>query len=343
MRTGSPDSDMGSGLDYTGTATGDLVQYYTIERNDFEPQSLKSMAQELARRAIDVTKFNCLQCGDLIVATSFTDAHEAQCQECGAFNPIPAQSLEIEEGAERIPDEPEETVDDEDDEAAKSGLHFEVTWPTGEKKIYRETESVEADILSGKLYKNIPSRHFTIADDGKPPKKMPEFSPLEKTAVDHFNINRLYRPVAAYSRQYLIYGAVVGIILKFLDTSWTFFTVNASLGALWVFFVIALVIPSPIKIVFIIGVVIAAMVLKVGLLGLFTALITTALAGGIFGGPVGMMIGTIVGHFKKGSFPLAPDFSPEGAKPYLLGLLASPIFLVVATVVYFLIIVELIS
>jgi predicted RNA-binding Zn-ribbon protein involved in translation (DUF1610 family) len=343
MGKDSSGSGIDNGYDYTSVATGDLVQYYTVERNDFEPQSLKSMALELARRAIDVTKFNCPQCGDLIVATSFTDAHEAQCQECGAFNPIPAQSLELEEGAERISDEPEESVDDEDAEVAVPGFYFEVAWPTGEKKVYRKTESVEADILAGKLYKNIPSRSYTIADDGKPPKKKPEFAPLEKTVVEHFNINRLYRPIAAYSRQYLIYGAAVGVILKFLDTSWNFFSVSAAMGALWVFFVIALVIPSALKIVFIIGVVIAAASLKVGLLGLFAALITTALVGVIFGGPVGMMVGTIAGHFKKGSFPLAPNFTPEGVKPYLLGLLAAPIFLVVAAVVYFFLIVKLIS
>lgn len=69
---------------------------------------------------------------------------------------------------------------------------------------------------------------------------------------------------------------------------------------------------------------------------LFVAVLAVMLVGTVFGGPAGMMVGTITGHFRQKKCPRAPDAVPEGAEPYLIGMVLPAIFLGVLIPFYFL-------
>jgi len=124
---------------------------------------------------------------------------------------------------------------------------------------------------------------------------------------------------------------ICGIILKAMDTTWLLFEINSKMGFMWLLMVASLLLSKwwkwgPLVVIFV--------SIKSGVkLNLFMMVFPVTIVGAIFGAPAGMILGTIVGHFKKGKHR-ASDSQSEGSKPYLLGLLAPVLFLAIVGSLY---------
>ena len=79
---------------------------------------------------------------------------------------------------------------------------------------------------------------------------------------------------------------------------------------------------------------VAGIIAQVNVFVILGAAFGVVLMGSIFGGAAGMIIGTIVGYFRLKSIDLAPDHEPEGARPYLLGILVPAVILAIAVLFY---------
>ena len=313
---------------YADKDTAELIQYYVVERDSFEPEALEAIAVELAERGLGVKKFFCDQCDNVIFVTTENEVGEsAQCQECGAFNPVPDYTYEIDEERQTaIPDT-------ESTEAREPGEVIEVLLPAGEKKEYRDMDELREDILAGKLEKGLQARRYTVDDDGNLPGKMPSFSNLENAVKGEDALQKLYKPVWAHTRQYAIIGALIGIGLKFLDTTVATFLISAKMGFSWLALFLLLLLGARIKLALVV-VIGAAVVFKINILTSLGAAFGVFVIGALFGAPFGSVIGTVIGHFRSRSLTLAPDYEREGAKPYLLGLLLPIVILVIAVPIY---------
>jgi hypothetical protein len=67
---------------------------------------------------------------------------------------------------------------------------------------------------------------------------------------------------------------------------------------------------------------------------LFVAALAAGFVGVALGAPVGLLVGAVVGHVRKGRVRTAPDAPPEGARPYILGVALPLIYLAVAIPTY---------
>jgi hypothetical protein len=218
-------------------------------------------------------------------------------------------------------------------EVLEPGQVIEVLLPPGEKKIYCEVDQLRKDILSGKLKKSWQARRYKVPKDGTLPEKMPPFSNLETAVTGELKLHRLYRPIWAHTRKYLIYGVLIGIGLKFLEATLAMFSMSGKLGGTWLVVCLALVISYRFKLALVIAVVVG-IIARVNIFAFLGAAFGVVLAGAIFGGAAGMIIGTIAGCFRAKSIDLAPDHEPEGARPYLLGILVPVAILAIAVPFY---------
>lgn len=218
-------------------------------------------------------------------------------------------------------------------EAIEPGQVVEILLPPDEKEAYRDMDQLREDILSGKLKKSWQARKYKVSKDGNLPEKMPPFSNLETALTGELSLHRLYKPIWAHTRNYLIYGVLIGIGLKFLETTLAQFAASGKLGGTWLVVCLALIVGSRFKLALVIAVV-AGIITRVNIFAFLGAAFGVVLAGAIFGGPVGMIIGTIVGYFRAKSVVLAPDHEPEGARPFLLGILVPAAILAIAVPFY---------
>jgi DNA-directed RNA polymerase subunit M/transcription elongation factor TFIIS len=327
-----PDPNAGqmesSRLAYADKDTAELIQYYTVERDSFEPEALKAIAAEIAERGIGIKKFFCDQCDHVIYVTSQSEVGEsAQCQECGAFNPVPESTYEI--------DEEQKTAsrDSDSTEVLEPGEVIEILLPPAEKKDYRDMEKLREDILAGQLKKTLQARKYTVDAEGNRPQKMPPFATLEKAVSGVQNLHQLYKPVWAHTSKYALVGGIIGVGLKFLDTTVGIFFVSGKAGLSWLVLCLLLLVGSRIKLVLVVAIG-AAVIFRVNIFTYLGAVFGVFMIGALFGAPFGAIIGAIVGYFRSRSLTLAPDYKPEGAKPYLLGLLVPAVILAIAVPIY---------
>jgi hypothetical protein len=210
--------------------------------------------------------------------------------------------------------------------AESKGKVVEICLPNGEVKEYEKMEILRDEILSGNLKKDCKARIKR--------RKETKWATIEKISNTDFKLQSLYKPVWAYTKKFLGYGVIGGIILKTLDTTWLFFQIDktGSLGFIWLLVVASLFVSKWWKWAPLVAIFIS---IKSGIKGnLFTAVLSVTFVGAIFGGPAGMISGTIVGLFKQKRTIKAPDAGREGAKPYLVGLLVPLIFLGMAIPLY---------
>jgi len=194
---------------------------------------------------------------------------------------------------------------------------IEICLPNGEIKEFKDISQLREEIMGGSLKKDYKSRI-------KGSKEV-KWSTLEKIAKTDFKLQALYKPIWAYTMQFLLSGAIVGIILKALDTTWLFFQIDPKVAFIWLIIVASLFVSKWWNWAPVVAIVIS---ITSGIKGnLFLAVFSVMIVGAIFGAPAGMIVGTIIGHFKKRNFPKAADAVAEGARPYLIGLLAPVIFL----------------
>jgi hypothetical protein len=204
-------------------------------------------------------------------------------------------------------------------EAAKRGWEFEVCLPTGETQTFDSADALREDILRGTVPKSAKARSAKAGKDGK--KTESEWSTVEKVSVRNEKLRSLYRPVWSYTMKFLMYGIVAGIILKGIDTVVLFFRVNALAGFLLLAVWAALLASGKWRgssVVLVIAI-IASIRFGIGT-NLFMVVLGAMFIGSIFGAPAGMLVGTIVGLFRRGKGEVAPDAGPEGGRPLLLGI-----------------------
>ena len=208
---------------------------------------------------------------------------------------------------------------------------IEVEIATEGSHIYDSTAELREAILKGEVAKSFRARIIQYKNGDPLPSK--NWRTVEKVALASTDLRSLYRPVWNYTLKFLLYAALVGIALKAIDTSITFFSVNPEIGVLWILLIGAhiLSVKLPLSIPLAWG---GLFLLSLAenapnfCLIFFIAGLTTAFVGFIFGAPFGMIIGTIVGHFKREG-DKAPDAVPEGSRPYLLGIILPIVFLLV--------------
>jgi hypothetical protein len=317
-----------SRTDYAGNDTAELIKYYTVERDSFELAALNAIAAELEHRGVEIKKFFCGHCGGAVYFTAGGEIGDsARCRECGAFNPVPDVTYEIDDEQETAPRDSDST------DALEPGQTIEILLPPGEKKVYRDMDRLREDILSGNLKKSWQARMYKVSKDGNLPKKMPPFSNLETAVTGDSGLHQLYKPIWACTRKYLIYGVLIGIALKFLEATAAMFSMSGKLGGTWLVVCLALLAGSRFKLALIIAVVVG-IITKVNIFAFLGTAFGIVLMGAIFGGPAGMIIGTIVGYFRAKSIQLAPDHEPEGARPYLVGILVPAAILAIGVLLY---------
>ncbi len=200
-----------------------------------------------------------------------------------------------------------------------------VLFPDGTKKTYDDAQMLKEAIIIGEVEKGY--KACLTGGTG-------DWLSVEQVADSVFTLKALYSPLWAYVGKGFEYGVIAGICLKALDTTVMLFVADPSsklgLGFLLVvgsLFAIRWVKFAPILAIF--------LCFQMGIhVNLFMTFLTTMLVGAFFGGPLGALIGSIVGHFRKNSLPKAPDREPEGMSPYLWGMLVPALFLGAAVSLY---------
>lgn len=199
---------------------------------------------------------------------------------------------------------------------------FELRSPNEEILAYPNFDEVVEGIITGSVKKSYKIRPTCDSDE--------EFDwiTVEDLCETEFSLKTLYKPIWAHSMKGLFVGAFNGILLKALDTTITFFSVDSRLGWLWLFLVAAILskrwwMPAVILLI--------AAKSEVNIAGIVGSLFLTILGvffvGAIFGGPAGLLIGTVAGYIREKNLPRAADFTPEGKKPLFLGFVAPALFL----------------
>ncbi len=146
-------------------------------------------------------------------------------------------------------------------------------------------------------------------------------STLFEFTKGYFKLRVLYQPVWSHAVQGLTWGAIIGVLLKLIDTFYMLFTVDPSLAFLFVIAIVVCCIP---KIGLIGIIVISIIMMKYSHANLFIMLLAAGLIGAALGCLPGMAIGGIIGFSRRNSFLLAKDapIEPGGlfAKAILLPL-----------------------
>jgi DNA-directed RNA polymerase subunit RPC12/RpoP len=188
----------------------------------------------------------------------------------------------------------------------------------GEMLSYNQAELaslLRANILDGKHKKDSAVVIYTKTADGNWTQKS---ATLLEYAKNNYKLRVLYQPVWAHAMAGLKLGAVLGAILKILDTALLIKTVNPGMAILFAVMVAACVFirkwTAIAALAFIIGVNAKA--------NLFLMALAALLVGAILGSLPGMAIGGFIGFSRRRSLPLAKDATPESSGLFLTAALA---------------------
>jgi hypothetical protein len=231
---------------------------------------------------------------------------------------------DMEEPAAR-PDEGLSIAPADDEGSPKTGAQFiEVRRSDGRTLTYKDAGAARDDILCSVIAGTDEARDARVDDKGN---TVGKWTTVEALCARYPVLRGLYRPVWDCVLTGLTYGALVGMILKAVDTAILLFAVNPSLGLAFVACVAAFIFSRNGLIALIITLFVSA---RLGVPPPFMTLIGTGLVGGLFGGMAGMVIGTGVGALRARNCRRAPDAKPEGARPYVLGAALPGAFLAAA-------------
>ncbi len=227
------------------------------------------------------------------------------------------------------PEAPSQTPTDEEVETFKKTCNWFVV---GENSTGRWfcTKKEFADIFR----RNILEGTFTAActvdvhvktKDGKWNKTS---SSLAQFAKRHFKIGVLYEPVWSHAMAGLKWGALSGIVLKYLDTLFLLGSIDPRMAFLFLVVTGVCVIPRlgmPLVIV------VSISLYRFTKANLFITLLAVMLFGSILGCLPGMAIGGAIGFLRRKNLPVASDATPERSglvwKVMVLPLLGSVIIL----------------
>jgi len=207
---------------------------------------------------------------------------------------------------------------------------IEVMSPDQDYQYYDDFDALRRAMVSGGVRK-----HHTVRRVAKNEKATSSWTTVEDLARADFKTEVLYRPVRAHMMKCLLYGALAGLALKAFDTTISFYAVDSGIGFAWL-----LMMASGIGLAkrwgWIAGLP-AFILCKISpslLATMLGAAFGTTVVGVALGGPLGMIVGTVIGHNKAGRLPRAADAEPEGPAPYYYGLVAPILFLAIAIPAY---------
>jgi hypothetical protein len=211
------------------------------------------------------------------------------------------------------------------------GTIIEVLFPNSERKQF-DKWTLREEIVRGNLTKDCKARILKAGENKPSDSKEESWQTLGSISKSDFKLQILYTPIWAHTMKGLAYGALVGIILKAIDTTVLLFQLDPTAGIIWLLIVASLCVTKWFKWATIIAILLS---IRSGVkANLFVTVIAVMIVGFIFGGPAGMAVGTLTGYFRKKNLPKAPDASDEGLRPVLLGFVAPIIFLAITIPFY---------
>lgn len=134
------------------------------------------------------------------------------------------------------------------------------------------------------------------------------YSTLEDFSKSNFKLRTLYQPVWSHAMAGLKWGAIVGVILKLLDTFLMLLAVDAGLAFLFAIAVGVCFIP---RIGWLGITAISFFMFRFSNANFFIMALTAGITGAVLGCLPGMAIGGFIGIKRKSSLPLAQDATPE--------------------------------
>jgi hypothetical protein len=193
-------------------------------------------------------------------------------------------------------------------EKTKSPGTIEVETADGRTLALRDQAGLRRSISTMQVLKN--DRARVIMAEGKEP----AWATVQQVAAADFKTQCLYEPISAHIQKGALIGALIGVVLKALDTTVLMFAVDPGLGLTWLVVVAALLTPK-----FKTQMMIAAIILsiKLGAGNLFLSALGVGLVGISFGLPGGMVIGALTGLFRRPAMTKAWDAVPEEGPRYL--------------------------
>ena len=220
----------------------------------------------------------------------------------------------LEDPKKELVDGPETEPEQEDD-----GWSMLVTNDSGTTYHYEREQiltDLKSNISNGYHEKN---NKIVIYSKNRKGKWEQTDSTLDRFVSGHFKLQALYEPVWSYAKEGVKIGAIVGVLLKLLDTFIGLLAVDVEAA---IFFGIALAICIiPIKNWIKFGAFAIFYFKFKPRANFFFMILGSALAGALLGCLPGMAIGGVVGHFRKKSLPLAKDANNESVGVYFKAIL----------------------
>ena len=167
-------------------------------------------------------------------------------------------------------------------------------------------EELRSEVIDGKLAAGANMHVYTKGQDGK---WITSTQAVANFVKSIFKLNILYRPVWAHSMAGLKWGALIGIVLKLVDTAVGLMSVEPGAALCFVIAIAVCFIPR----VGIVGMITVTVVMGQFYRGNFFMMgISAAIIGAILGCLPGMAFGGLIGLSKRRKLPHAPDAKPEG-------------------------------
>jgi hypothetical protein len=227
----------------------------------------------------------------------------------------------------------------------------------GGKRSFATEDEVRAAILAGTLSRSMQvsqkAEPVTTTDTQSPDPQVPQIrASVGDFAGSSFALRSLYEPVWAHSIRGLWVGVVVGICFWLAQLAWTMFYIvdNPVIGGViivYLLLIVRLVLPANTNWVLsriIWGTVPTIIVILSVNYGIGTVFVNIGrglvmqfgaiVAGSLFGGLLGIMVGTLVGVARKNKIETAPDATDEGRGPIKKGLLIPALLFAVLVTLY---------
>ena len=233
---------------------------------------------------------------------------------------------------------------------------MEVLYPNGERHPIHSFRTLCKKILEGTINRTYSIRR--LPDIGKDPHKDRETADIEWDTVEQVakedpTVGLLYWPIRTHGKLGLGVGTIIAYMsyylfpwylnrdVYFLASSLAddivFLVLCLGVGVYYIrknrisdfFFAIALlVLIFPVE--FWGNNVSLTSQLWMDIFGFTWGVLGALFFGGLWGGPVGAIFGTIIGHFRAKRLSRAPDAESEGTRPYIIGLGYSSLALLIA-------------
>lgn len=200
---------------------------------------------------------------------------------------------------------------------AAAAKTFDIGFLNGETRSFADAPQLRAAILAGEV-----PRTASIGGTAIPGAKAG--LTVEAWAKGNDSMRQIYRPVWSHTLQGGLYGGLIVSALKLLDTLVGIARVNPAAAFLFVMVMAFMASPKFKPQIAIAGFLVWQQSnVPFQALSMFLQMpLGAMLFGAVFGGTLGMAIGTIAGYVRASSIQTAPDAVPEGSRPVAWGLAA---------------------